>query len=153
MLPSTSMANRIRKHFRQLPANCSCVVESAHHAKDTVLISEHSIVTGVLKSIRRWLNSPTISTWIPSRSRRRWSLLELEVRKQRRRWNDCNASLRNQWRQMGLLWTPVITMTSWQLWKTSHEIREQYPTGTFKNLFWEQPKSRAQADSGGTQWW
>ena len=49
MLPSTSMVNSILEQFGQLPANCSFMVENAHHARSTVLISEHSLVAGVLK--------------------------------------------------------------------------------------------------------
>ena len=39
------MVNSILKLFGQLPAICSFMVENAHHARSTVLISEHSLLS------------------------------------------------------------------------------------------------------------
>lgn len=52
MLPSNSMVNSMLGQFEQLAVNCLCMVENAHHACSTVLISEHSLVAEVHKSER-----------------------------------------------------------------------------------------------------
>ena len=154
-LLSASMMNSMLEQFGQLHVNCLHMVENAHHARIIVLISEHSLVTAWTtqkqKEVSKFTNNQHLST--PQKQEKMKSLTARakEAEKEVKR---VQHIIERSVEANGTSVDPNLHNDQVAIMEDkSQEINEKYPTGTFKNLFWEQQlKAAKDKGSKGFRW-